>query len=132
MSALALLAAAGAAPILLAQVQIEQHTVIRVRAVESPQPERVKWEERKGPKCIQANALAATLVSSPATIDLLLRGGARMRLRLGRSCPSIDFYSGFYVKPNKDGRICEDRDLIHARSGGECQIDQFRLLVPTK
>ena len=77
-------------------------------------------------------ALAGALVSSPDSIDLLLRGGVRVRAKLQKSCPSIDFYSGFYVKATKDGRICEDRDMIHARTGGECQIENFRTLVQAK
>jgi hypothetical protein len=63
---------------------------------------------------------------------LILRGGTRLRARLEKSCSSIDFYQGFYVKPSKDGQICQDRDLIRSRVGGECQIEDFRLLVPAK
>ncbi len=129
-------AAGGSTPVLLAQVQIEQRTVVRVRAVAQPvvvgPPEKIRWDEKKGPKCVQMNALAGALVSSPTSIDLIMRGGLRMRAKLEKSCPSIDFYSGFYVRPSKDGRICEDRDLIHSRTGGECEIDTFRTLVPAK
>jgi hypothetical protein len=129
-------AAGGSVPVVLAQVQIEQRTVLRVRAVSAPEslgpPDKIHWDEKKGPKCVQMNALAGALVSSPTSIDLILRGGLRMRAKLEKSCPSIDFYSGFYVRPSKDGRICEDRDLIHARTGGECEIDSFRTLVPGK
>ncbi len=123
----------GAAPILLAQVQIEQRAIVRVRAVTAiPSTKPIKWDEKKGPDCIQMNALAGALVSSPTSIDIYLRGGLRLRAKLGKSCPSIDFYSGFYVRPTKDGRICEDRDMLHSRSGGECKIDDFKTLVPAK
>ena len=30
----------------------------------------------------------------------------------------------------EDGRICADRDVIRSRVGGECRIDQFRVLTP--
>jgi hypothetical protein len=124
-----------AAPILLAQLQIEQRTIVRVRPVAAAAPSSakpIKWEEKKGPDCIQMNGLAGALVSSPTSIDIFMRGGVRLRAKLGKSCPSIDFYSGFYVRPTKDGRICEDRDMLHSRSGGECKIDDFKTLVPAK
>lgn len=123
-------AAGGTAPVVVAQIQIEQRAIIRVRPVAPPPAQTIRWNEKKGPKCVDRSALAGALVSSPDSIDLLLRGGFRLRAKLQKSCPSIDFYSGFYVKPTKDGRICEDRDLIHSRTGGECEIDNFKLLVP--
>lgn len=121
------------APLQLAQVQVER-TVVRIRPVQ-PQPSivsPVRWEEKKGPKCVLMGALSGAMVSSSNSIDLIMRSGTRMRAKLQKSCPTIDFYSGFYVKPTKDGRICEDRDLIHSRSGGECEIDKFRSLVAKK
>ncbi len=124
-------------PPFFAQIQIEQRTVVRIRpvAMEPPsarQQMRLRWEEKKGPSCIRMTNVAGAMVSSPDSIDLVLRGGARMRAKLSRACPSIDFYSGFYVKPSKDGNVCEDRDMIHSRSGGECGIQKFKLLVPGK
>ena len=117
---------------MLAQIQIEQRTIIRVRPVTTAPAQTIRWDEKKGPKCVERGSLAGALVSSPDSIDLLLRGGFRVRAKLQKSCPSIDFYSGFYVKPTKDGRICEDRDLIHSRTGGQCEIDNFKMLVPGK
>jgi hypothetical protein len=135
---LALLAAAAGscASIVFAQIQIEQRAVIRVRPVAVPPPSapvaRIRWDEKKGPNCVPLTALAGAIVSSPDSIDLLLRGGLRVRAKLTKSCPSIDFYQGFYVKPTKDGQICRNRDLIHARTGGECEIGNFHSLVPAK
>ena len=76
--------------------------------------------------------MAAAMVSSPTTIDLIVRGGTRYRVKLEKSCQAIDFYSGFYVKATRDGQVCEDRDSIHSRSGGECAIGKFKTLVPAK
>ena len=123
-------------PVLYAQVVIEQRAVVRVRPVMAPPPnsnvQRQRWVEKKGPGCIRTNMLAGALISSTDSVDLILRGGARLRARLEKTCSSIDFYQGFYVKPSKDGQICQDRDLIRSRVGGECQIQDFRLLVPGK
>jgi hypothetical protein len=126
---------AGAAPVLLAQAQIGQKPVVRVRplpVMPAAPAVQTRWDEKKGPNCIQMTALAGNIVSSPTTIDILLKGGARLRAKLEKTCPSIDFYQGFYVQPSKDGQICTGRDLLHARSGGACEISQFKLLVPSK
>src|SRR3546814_7193060 len=64
------------------------------------------------------------------SIDLITRQNQRLRAQLNRGCRALDFYAGFYMKGNKDGRLCEDRDEINARSGARCEIDKFRLLVP--
>jgi hypothetical protein len=34
------------------------------------------------------------------------------------------------MQGSKDGKLCEDRDQIHARTGAKCEIDKFRLMVP--
>ena len=114
----------------VAQLVIRQGVIVRVPTRKPDRP--VKWRERKGPKCIPADALAGALVSGPETVDLLLRGGKRVRAELESRCPALDYYSGFYIRPGRDGQICQDRDAIHARSGGKCEIDRFRRLVPRK
>jgi hypothetical protein len=116
-------------PVLLAQLTIRQQLIIRV-PTRRPPPEPIEWREKDGPKCVPAGALAGALVSRRG-VDLLLRGGRRVRARLDR-CPPLDYYSGFYVRPGADGRVCADRDTIRVRSGGSCEIDAFRLLVPAK
>jgi hypothetical protein len=116
-------------PLLLAQLSVRQQVIIRVPA--RPVPPPVTWKERNGPRCIPAGALAGALISREG-VDLLLRGGNRVRARLGRGCPPLDYYSGFYIRPGADGRVCEDRDSVRVRSGGSCQIERFRKLVPSR
>lgn len=115
--------------VFLAQLTIRQQLIIRVPTRQQP-AEPIRWKEKNGPKCIPADALAGAHVSREG-VDLLLRGGRRIRAKLGR-CPPLDYYSGFYVRPGADGRICEDRDTIRVRSGGSCEIDAFRRLVPAR
>ncbi len=119
----------------LAQVVIERRTFIRI----TPHHERARtretfrdWKEKKAPKCIAMGMVGGISISRPDSIDLVLRGNQFIRARLEKGCPSIDFYSGFYLKPTKDGRLCEDRDTIHSRTGGACMIDKFHTLVPPK
>lgn len=128
---LAVTGSAGAAPVLFAQLTIRQQIIIRIPTrPHNPDPP-VRWREKKGPKCIPAQALAGAIVNGN-DVDLLLRGGERMRAKLESGCPALDYYSGFYIRPGSDGKICQDRDSIRARSGGSCQIGKFRKLVPDK
>ena len=125
----------------LAQISVRERVIIRVetlapramparasRAAALPKP--VKWKERKAKKCVAVAALAGASVTREDSVDLRMRDGSRLRARLESSCPALDFYSGFYLKPTKDGRICADRDTIYSRSGGHCEITAFRNLVP--
>jgi hypothetical protein len=63
------------------------------------------------------------------SVDLVLRDRSRVRARLGRDCPALNYYRGFYVRPNADGQICADRDHFRSRVGAECEIDAFKSLV---
>ncbi len=129
----ALLLAGGgeSEPALFAQLTVRQQVIIRVPTRQRPRPLQDLWREKDGPKCIPADALAGAFTGEEG-VDLLLRGGARVRAKLSRGCPPLDYYSGFYVRSGRDGRICEDRDSIHVRSGGSCEIDRFRSLVPAR
>ena len=116
------------------QIRIERNSIVRVPPAAPPSqlPAPIRWKEKGAPNCIKWSSMAAAMVSSPTTIDLIVRGGTRYRVKLEKSCQAIDFYSGFYVKATKDGQVCEDRDSIHSRSGGECAIGKFKTLVPAK
>lgn len=137
-SALLLLATAAAAEagpdegerLRYAQVIIRERVIIRVPAQPAPaQPPRIKWKEKKAPRCLPMAGIAGAAVIEENSVDLIFRGGQRIRARFESSCPALDYYSGFYIMPSKDGRICADRDSIHTRAGGECQITRFRALV---
>jgi hypothetical protein len=120
--------------VIVAQIQIQRTTIVRVppapTAIVSLTPTR--WKEKHAPNCVKWSTMAAAMISGPTTIDLIVKGGTRYRVKLEKSCSSIDFYSGFYVKATADGEVCKDRDSIHSRSGGECVIDTFKTLVPAK
>ncbi|SFS00113.1 hypothetical protein [Sphingomonas jatrophae] len=135
MSALALaLLAAPAAPSApaVAQLTIRQSLIVRVPA-RPPLPQRkIVWKEKKGPRCIGMDQLAGAVVTERDSVDLILRGGDRMRAEFTRSCPGLSFYTGFYVLPTMDRKICADRDSIRDRSGGECAVERFRRLVPVE
>jgi hypothetical protein len=116
------------------QIQIQRSSIVRVPPVSAlgQAAAAPKWKEKSAPSCVKWSNMAAAMISGPTTIDLIVRGGTRYRVKLEKSCSSIDFYSGFYVKATPDGEVCRDRDSIHSRSGGQCVIDTFKTLVPAK
>ena len=99
-------------------------------AASAPVP--VQWRETKGPRCIAVSTLAGAMLSSPRALDLVVLGGGRLRAKLGGACQPLAFYNGFYLRPNADGKVCAGRDAIRIRSGGACDIDQFRTLTAPK
>lgn len=120
---------APSAEITVTQITIRQSVVVGVPNRPVP-PKPLRWKDKKGPKCVaMANIAGAAIVADDA-IDLALRGGQRMRAQFSSRCPALDYYSGFYVLPTDDGQICADRDVIRTRSGGQCEIQRFRILVP--
>jgi hypothetical protein len=120
-------AAPPARPIQYGQTVVREQVIIRFR--QTP-PTHVEWKEGKGPKCIPARAIAGATLVGRSSVDLIMRNRQRVRARLESSCPALDYYYGFYITPNPDGMVCEDRDNIRSRMGGACEIDRFRSLEP--
>lgn len=125
----------------MTQVIVRERIIVRVPRVAPAVPltggtmiipTPIRWKEKKGPKCIAAASMAGAMVTTVKQVDLVLRGGTRVRARLGGACRPLDFYSGFYLRPAADGLICADRDSIRTQSGTSCPIDVFRTLVPAR
>lgn len=128
------------------QVVIEQQIIIRVPARRStinnfaaPSPQgseqrqtRIVWKEKKGPKCISMRDITGMQTTQRDSIDILTRQNQRLRAQLNRGCQALDFYAGFYMAGNEDGRLCEGRDQLHARTGARCEVAKFRLMVPER
>lgn len=110
-----------------AQWTFQQKVVVRVQRAIPARP--VEWREKKGPRCLPLGDLAGAVILKPDAVDLVLGGGERMRARLDKDCPALNFYSGFYIKPTRDGKVCADRDAVHSRAGRMCGIEDFRRLV---
>ena len=115
-------------------IVVHQQVIIRVSPVPrtgnriAQSRQNVSWEEERGPRCIPVRAIVGAAQIGPESIDLVLRDMSRIRARLERRCPAMDYYFGVYVRPNADGMLCADRDAFRARSGGVCEIERFRLL----
>ena len=159
LASILLMAAAGAATpsddvprtnAQLAQVTIEQHVIIRIPILRPPEPPRGQsraslsaplppnppqapdLREVKGPKCIKVEKLRGYVLDSDTGITLLTDKDEGLRAHFGKTCRAADFWSGFYIEPNKDGAICAGRDAVHARNGSNCDVEKFTKLVPEK
>jgi len=132
-----------------AQSTIERRVIIRIpmmrRAVPPPPAAQVappppspheaemhgrSWNEHKGPRCIKIKSLRSAGLTSSHGIDLMLRNRQMLRAVLERNCRPADLYSGFYIQPDQDGRLCAGRDRVLARSGANCEIVSLKRLVP--
>lgn len=120
-------AAPSQRPAQYGQSVVREQVIIRFR---QSAPTQIEWTEGKGPKCIPARDILAATRAVKDSVDLILRSRQRVRAKLESSCPALDYYYGFYITPNPDGMVCEDRDNIRSRMGGACEIDNFRSLEP--
>lgn len=94
-----------------------------------PQPDRLAWIERKGPKCVPTGAIRRAMLAGRGNVDFVLANRTRIRAKFSADCPALDFYAGLYLVPDDD-LLCADRDSIHSRVGGSCEIMVFRVLQP--
>ncbi len=124
----------------LAQLHFQQWVVVRVMhggngPVPMPPPTPVdpaQWREKHSEKCVKTDRLASAQILRPDAVDLLLDDGKRLRSQLETNCPAVLFYAGFYIKPEKDGKVCAKRDATRMRSGGQCRILALHTLAPPK
>lgn len=92
----------------------------------------IRWRESRGPRCVPAGQIIGATLIGQNSVDLIMRDRTRLRARMERRCPALDYYRGFYVDATADGRVCADRDSFRSRAGGDCQIDSFRSLTPER
>jgi hypothetical protein len=122
------------------QVRIEQRVTIRViprpsaaqRNLLMSLPESKDYpelEERKIGKCLSVSGIAGVQTSGSSQLLLFMRDQRVVRAELERACRARDFYSGFYLSPHADGRLCVDRDTLLSRSGANCKLSRIRQLV---
>jgi hypothetical protein len=74
--------------------------------------------------------LAGAQLFGDRAIELSMKNGRRYRLFLARECPALSFYQGFYYRRERAGQLCAGRDVIGARSGGECPIASIIAVHP--
>lgn len=122
------------------QVRIEQRVVVRIaprppaarQNMLAELPQRAiapRFEEARKEKCVPLDGIAGVQTGSGNRLVLYLRDHRMISVNLDKSCRARDFYSGFYVEKNKDGRLCVDRDKLQSRTGVRCEVDAMRQLV---
>ena len=92
----------------------------------------VAFVEKKANDCVKVEEVAGFAVNRFDSVDLMLKDGKLLRAKLGNDCPALGFYTGFYIKANKDKKLCAKRDSLRSRSGRLCAVQQFASLVPTR
>ena len=121
------------------QVRIDQRIIIRLPSPTSAPAAvgaqrqsvaKLQYKEKKIGKCLWVDRLGGSRPGPDRTLDLLTRDGILIRAYLGEGCLAREFYAGAYMERSYDGKLCVDRDVLHARTGAKCAIDKFRLLIP--
>lgn len=124
-----------------AQLTIRERIVIRIPRVRPVTDASVRslsalpaaatpvWIEKRAADCVPVAALTGASVDRSGAVDLMVEDGRRLRAKLEDECPTLDFYSGFYLKRTSDGQICAKRDALRSRSGAHCAIKGFRTLT---
>ena len=113
------------------QLVVNEQLIMRIPVHPRPSARAFEWEEREGPKCISTRSIRGAMLSGADHVDFLLIARQRARARFAEDCPALDFYGGFYLKPEED-KICAGRDSVHSRIGGSCRIEDFQHLVPKR
>lgn len=125
------------------QVRIEQRVVVRIapqsaaprQSLLAELPQRSvapRFEERGKEKCVPLDGIAGVQTGSGNRLVLFLRDRRMISVNLEKSCRARDFYSGFYVEKNKDGRLCVERDRLQSRTGARCEVETMRQLVEVR
>jgi hypothetical protein len=121
------------------QVRVDQRIIIRLPSPASApaavgahrqSAAKLQYKEKKIGKCLWVDRLGGSRPGPDRTLDLLTRDGILIRAYLGDGCLAREFYAGAYMERSYDGKLCVERDLLHARTGAKCEIDKFRLLIP--
>lgn len=119
------------------QLRVEGRVIIRVPRLQPAGAGRNtaaaprKFSEKKANKCYSMAQIVGfrDSMGKNESLELLARDGSLIRAYLGDGCLAREFYAGAYVDRASDGNICEDRDIIQARTGAQCEIEKFRLMV---
>ncbi len=121
------------------QVRIDQRVIVRlpsppatasVNSLKKSSAVPVRYKEQKIGKCLWIDKLAGSRVGTKQSLELLTKDGVLIRAYLGDGCLAREFYAGAYMERPYDGKLCIERDLLHARTGAKCEVDRFRLLIP--
>lgn len=121
------------------QVRIERRVILRI----SPQPSNLRRNmlaelprravaprlvERPHGKCLDAGQIVG-VSDRGSRLVMYMRDRGIISAQLEKACSPRDFYLGFYMERNEDGRLCVDRDRLMSRAGAKCRVSNFKRLV---
>ena len=120
------------------QVRIERRVIMRIspragrtrRDLTAELPQRgvpVQLVERSMGNCIATGNIVGVSDRSSRLI-MYMRDRSLISATLEKACSPRDFYLGFYLERNEDGRLCVDRDRLMSRAGAKCHVRQMRKL----
>ena len=92
---------------------------------QAPSPRLV---ERPYGSCVDASDIIG-VSDRDSRLVMYMRNRQIITAELEKSCSPRDFYLGFYVEQNDDGRLCVDRDRLLSRAGAKCRISNLNRLV---
>ncbi|MEM7703519.1 MAG: hypothetical protein AAF251_16390 [Pseudomonadota bacterium] len=87
-----------------------------------------RYKEQKAEKCVAVEQIAGVETGSGNRLLLFLRDAEILSVNLEKACRARDFYSGFYVERNEDGKLCVQRDTLQSRNGARCDIARMMQL----
>lgn len=87
-----------------------------------------RFKEQKAEKCVAVEQIAGVETGSGNRLLLFLRDAEILSVNLEKACRARDFYSGFYVERNEDGKLCVQRDTLQSRNGARCDIARMMQL----
>lgn len=126
------------------QIRIEQRIILRVprqigsRSNLSSFPNSTEdrkppvWEKKDEEDCVAMRSIMGMRIFGNHHIMLFLREQQYLQAELEPSCSARDFYEGFYLHSNDDGRLCVKRDILQARSGRKCTVVAMNQMKPKK
>lgn len=79
--------------------------------------------------CVPIKGINGVQPGSGNRLVLFMADRRMVSARLEKSCRARDFYSGFYLERNEDGKLCVSRDKLQSRSGTSCELTRMRELV---
>ncbi len=123
----------------IAQVRVQQRVIIRISPRQagtadfvSMPPRRDRRRpvvEHKMGKCFALSSVAGVAPMEDNRLMLFLKDRRIVAANLEKACSSRDFYSGFYVEPRKDGKVCINRDKLQSRTGAKCELTRLRHML---
>ena len=121
------------------QVRIEQRVILRISprpgnarqnlAANLSAPRSSRLAERSFGDCVPVNNIAGVQAQRGNRLLLFLRDRRLVVADLEKACSAQNFYAGFYLESNEDGRLCIDRDRLQSRNGAKCSVSSMRQIV---